>query len=147
VTVWRLARRTFAALDGEGARLYGGRWNRVGQPVVYAAQNLSLAILEVIVHLELALELFPPDYVKIEIDIAADIAVERVSMLPHTASAMLELGAQWYEAGKTAVLTVPSVIVTEECNVLLNPGHRDFAKVRRARPRPFRLDTRLVERN
>jgi RES domain-containing protein len=46
VTVWRLARRAFAALDGEGARLYGGRWNRAGQPVVYAAQNLSLALLE-----------------------------------------------------------------------------------------------------
>ena len=100
-----------------------------------------------IVHLELALELLPPDCVKIEIDIAADIAVERVSTLPHTATAMLDLGARWYEAGETAVLIVPSVIVTEECNVLLNLGHRNFAKVRRARPRLFRLDTRLVERN
>ena len=95
-----------------------------------------------IVHLELALELLPPDYVKIEIDIGTDIAVEQVSTLPHTATAMLDLGARWYEAGETAVLIVPSAIVTEECNVLLNPGHRDFAKVPRARPRPFRLDTR-----
>jgi RES domain-containing protein len=101
----------------------------------------------VIVHLELAPDLIPPDYVKIEIDVPDDVTVERVEVLPRTATAMLELGARWYESGAAAALLVPSVIVVEELNLLVNPGHRDFAKVRNGRPRPFRLDTRLLERN
>jgi RES domain-containing protein len=147
VKVWRLARRAFAALDGNGARLYGGRWNRAGQSIVYTSQNLSLAVLEVIVHLELAPELIPPDYFKIEIDVPDDVTVDRVEMLPRTAAAMVELGSRWYESGTTATLLVPSVIVNEEFNLLVNPAHRDFAKIRAGRPRPFRLDTRLLERN
>ena len=145
--VWRLARQAFAALNGAGARLYGGRWNRTGQSVVYTSQNLSLAVLEVIVHLELAPELLPPDYVKIEIDVPDELAVERVAALPRTAAAMLELGARWYESGATVALLVPSVIVVEEHNLLVNPGHRDFAKIRSRRPRPFGFDARLLERN
>jgi RES domain-containing protein len=147
VRVWRLARRAFAALDGAGARLYGGRWNRVGQSVVYTSQNLSLAVLEVIVHLELAPELIPPDYVKIEIDVPDEVTVERVEVLPRTTDAMLDLGVRWYESGATAALLVPSVIVVEEYNLLVNPAHRDFAKIRAGRPRPLRLDTRFLERN
>jgi RES domain-containing protein len=147
VKVWRLARRAFAALDGTGARLYGGRWNRTGQAVVYTSQNLSLAVLEVIVHLELAPELFPPDYVKIEIDVPDEVAIERVGVVPRTATATLELGARWYARGGTAGLLVPSVIVAEEHNLLLNPGHPDFAKIRSRRPRPFGFDARLLERN
>ncbi|MGH7842082.1 MAG: RES family NAD+ phosphorylase [Candidatus Binataceae bacterium] len=146
MTVWRLCRRAFAALDGEGARLYGGRWNSPGHSIVYTSQNLSLAVLQIIVHLELPPERLPPDYVKIEIQVPDEVSSERCDRLPSTASAMLELGTRWYQTAATAALLVPSVIVPEERNLLLNPGHRDFAKVRAARPRPFGFDSRLFAR-
>lgn len=142
--VWRLARRRFAALDGAGARLYGGRWNRRGQSVVYTSENLSLALLEVIVHLELALEDFPADYVKIAIEVPDAMERERVAALPKGEARMRIIGAGWYESNKTAVLMVPSVIVPEEHNLLLNPGHPQFELIRALPAKPFRFDPRLA---
>ena len=110
-------------------------------------RNLSLAVLEVIVHLELAPELFPPDYVKIEINVPDEVAIERVGVVPRTATATLELGVRWYARGGTVGLLVPSVIVAKEHNLLLNPRHRDFARIRSRRPRPFGFDARLLDRN
>jgi RES domain-containing protein len=141
--VWRLARRPFAALDGAGARRYGGRWNRPGQAVVYTSQNLSLALLEIIVHLELPAARLPPDYVKIEIEMPDEVACERIESLPETSAEMLELGVHWYESAATVGLVVPSVIVAEENNLLLNATHADFSRLRRNLPRPFGLDPRL----
>jgi len=144
VRAWRLARKTFARLDGAGARLFGGRWNRRGQAVVYSAENLSLAVLEVIVHLELALEDFPADYVKIAIEIPDALGIERIETLPRTAAQTLEIGASWYASGTAVGLLVPSVIVPEEHNLLLNPGHPDFQRVKALPARPFRFDPRLL---
>ena len=141
--VWRLARRPFAALDGLGAHRYGGRWNRPGQAVVYTSQNLSLALLEIVVHLELQAERLPPDYVKIEIEVPDEVACERIERLPEKSLEMVDLGARWYASATTVGLVVPSVIVAEENNLLLNPAHPDFSRLRIASPRPFRLDPRL----
>jgi RES domain-containing protein len=141
---WRLARRKFAGLDGSGASLYGGRWNPSGRAVVYSSENLSLALLEIIVHLELALEQLPADYVKIEINVPQELKIETIEALPRTSAAMREIGRRWHEAGRSAALLVPSVIVMEEKNLLLNPAHRDFAKIRSARSRPFRIDEQLL---
>lgn len=145
--VWRLTRSEFARLDGTGARLYGGRWNRVGLPVVYASEHLSLALIEIVVHLELPAELLPTDYAKIEIDLPDDVAYEKLERLPASASSMLEAGNRWFEAGVVAALFVPSVIVLEENNVLFNPTHRDFAKVKAQPPRRFTIDQRLLSRS
>ena len=144
--VWRLCRQAFAALDGAGARQAGGRWNRVGQAIVYTSENLALAVLEIIVHLDLPIEEIPADYVSIEIEVPDDVTYERLEQLPSSASAMLELGTRWYQAAETAALLVPSVIVPEENNLLLNPAHPDFAKIRPAQPRSFGLDARLFAR-
>ena len=144
MTAWRLARRRFAALDGAGARLYGGRWNPAGSAIVYSSQNLSLALLEIIVHLEVALERLPADYVKIEIDVPDEVQIDTLETLPRSAAAMREIGRRWHDAARSAALLVPSVIVAEEKNLLLNPTHPEFAKIRSARPRPFRIDERLV---
>lgn len=141
---WRLARRKFAALDGVGASVFGGRWNPPGQTVVYSAENLSLALLEVIVHLELALDWLPPDYVKIELQIPDNVRIEEHASLPRNARAMQEIGRRWRHAGDSVGLFVPSVIVPEEKNLLLNPEHRDFTRIQKARPRPFKIDLRLL---
>lgn len=143
---WRLARRRYAALDGAGARRYGGRWNRPGQSVVYASEHLSLAVLEVVVHLEVDLNEFPSDYVKIAIEIPDTVSIDRIEKLPKTDAEMSELGTRWREAACSAVLLVPSVVVPEEFNVLFNPEHPDFPEVEAADPKPFRFDQRLLAR-
>lgn len=142
--VWRLARRRYAALNGEGARRFGGRWNSPGQAVVYTSEHLSLAVLEIIVHLELNLDEFPEDYVKIAIEIPDTISIDRVATLPKHDSEMLELGSRWVETQRTVVLMVPSVVVPEEFNVLLNAGHPDFRNINAAASRQFRFDPRLL---
>ena len=141
---WRLARRSFAELDGAGARQYGGRWNRRGQAVVYSSEHLSLAVLEMIVHLELALEDFPADYAKIAIEVPDALRIERVQSLPKTAAQAVEIGAHWYDSGRAVGLLVPSVIVPEEHNLLLNPGHPDFERIKARPARLFRFDPRLL---
>ena len=72
-----MTQRRYAALDGEGARLYGGRWSPQGIPIVYAAEHLSLAVLEVLVHAA-ARQFFPDDPVAIAVDIPDTVLVERV---------------------------------------------------------------------
>jgi RES domain-containing protein len=129
VRAWRLARKGFARL-GAGARLYGGRWNRRGQAVVYSSEHLSLAVLEVIVHLELALEDFPADYAKIAIEVPDALWIERIQTLPRTAAQAVEIGANWYDSGRAVGLLVRSVMIPEEHNLLLNPGHPDFERIR-----------------
>lgn len=141
---WRLARRRYAALDGAGARLYGGRWNRRGQAVVYSSENLSLAVLEVIVHLELAPEDFPSDYVKIQIEIPDALELQRIEALPRGVERSRQLGAAWYQSGNSVGLLVPSVIVPEEHNLLLNPEHPQFGSIKALPTRPFHFDPRLL---
>jgi RES domain-containing protein len=73
-TVWRICRRPFADLSGDGARLYGGRWNTPGRPLIYAAETAALTVLEVRVHLDLDWDMLPDDYVLVAIDTAAIVA-------------------------------------------------------------------------
>ena len=78
---WRLSKRLYAgaAFSGEGPRLYGGRWNSVGTPLVYTSLSLSLAVLEVFVHMETATE--PDDYVYVSVDLGVEARqAERVRL-------------------------------------------------------------------
>ncbi len=81
--VWRICRRPFADLSGEGARLYGGRWNSPGRPLIYAAETAALAVLEVRVHLDLDWYTLPDDYVLASIDIGSLVPVERRAKVGH----------------------------------------------------------------
>jgi RES domain-containing protein len=139
VLAWRLCREPFADLGGEGARRYGGRWNTSGQPLVYAASSAALTVLEVRVHLDLAPELIPDDYVLLEIDLG-ELGVEAITELPANPAAF---GDAWLAEQRTPVLQVPSFIVPESANLLLNPSHPDAAAARILRRRRFTFDRRL----
>lgn len=147
--MWRISRGRRAAFDGEGARLFGGRWNVRGSAVVYTAESLALAALEFLVHLEPSEE--PADLVAVPANIPHTVAVERVavSALPRDwrrsppPDALAEIGATWLARRRTAVLIVPSAIVPEERDYLLNPAHPDFGAITVGRPRRFALDPRL----
>ncbi len=136
---WRLCRESFADLSGEGARRYGGRWNSPGRPLIYAASTAALAVLEVRVHLDLPPELLPDDYVLVTIDLG-DAAIEAVSAIPEHPQAF---GDAWLNEQRSPVLQVPSAIVPESPNFLINPAHTEASGVRIVQRRGFEFDRRL----
>lgn len=136
---WRLCREPFADLSGEGARRYGGRWNSPGRAMVYAASSAALAVLEVRVHLDLPPELLPPDYVLVTIDLE-DAAIEEIAEIPDTPHAF---GNIWLREKRTPVLQVPSLIVPECTNFLLNPAHPAANQIQSLHSRRFTFDRRL----
>lgn len=152
VHAWRIvkAKHAGAAFTGEGARLYGGRWNSKGTAMVYTAGSASLAILEMLVHLDaheilgsylLAEVTFEETLVQ-EMDRARLPTDWRMDPPP---PAMRSLGDQWVAGIGSAVLRVPSVLVDSESNYLLNPAHGDFPAIVRTVPRPFVFDPRLLK--
>jgi RES domain-containing protein len=138
-TVWRICRRPFADLSGDGARLYGGRWNTPGRPLIYAAETAALAVLEVRVHLDLDWDMLPDDYVLVAIDTAAIVA-ETIHEPPDDPRV---IGDAWIESRRSALLRVPSWIVPESYNVLINPAHPDALSIQLGPVRPFQFDRRL----
>jgi RES domain-containing protein len=138
-TVWRICRRPFADLSGDGARLYGGRWNTPGRPLIYAAETAALAVLEVRVHLDLDWDMLPDDYVLVAIDTAAIVA-ETINEPPDDPRV---IGDAWIESRRSALLRVPSWIVPESYNVLINTAHPDALSIQLSQVRPFRFDQRL----
>ncbi|KJH69612.1 hypothetical protein UH38_22980 [Aliterella atlantica CENA595] len=149
--VWRICNAKWAAtaFDGTGAKLYGGRWNPIGVTVVYTSSSLALATLELLVHL--GVKTSPQAYVAIAADIPSTIAIEQVdkSNLPvdwrrdPSPSSLAAIGQQWVSRGNSAVLQVPSAVIDEEWNYLLNPQHLDFAQIAIAAAREFQFDSRL----
>jgi RES domain-containing protein len=152
VVVWRICARRLAAraFDGEGARTYGGRWNHPGVAVVYASATLSLAILELLVHVDA--ETVPEKLVAFAVDIPERLAMTRVANADLPAGwrrypspeATLDVGTRWAREGRTAVLVVPCGVVPQESNYLLNPAHPEFGRLRIGRAQAFRFDPRLV---
>ncbi len=151
IRVWRLCKRKYAAqaFTGQGAKLYGGRWNEEGLAMVYTADSLALAALETFVHLDP--ELLPNDYVAVAADLPAQLRLTRLRLndLPadwrrYPAPDVLRgIGSDWLRARKAAVLAVPSVVVPQEENYLLNPEHKDFGKIVRHVAVPFKFDPRM----
>jgi RES domain-containing protein len=152
VKLYRIAKSVnIRDMSGEGARLYGGRWNEKGVPVIYAAPSRSLAALEFLVHLPIVLA--PRDLSICRFDLPDDVSVTRVkkSALPHDwrvnppGAGTMATGTKWALAGKSLLLIVPSAVVPEESNILINPQHKDFRKIKK-RIEPFEFDPRLVTR-
>ena len=147
--VYRICRAAYGALDGEGARLYGGRWNSPSRPVVYTSASLALAALEYLVHLDP--DLAPSDLVALTIDVPDALTVEAldVARLPAGWSAVPEhpacagAGDAWATAAASVGLRVPAASIPEEQGVL-NPRHPDMARVAVVRRRAFSYDPRLL---
>lgn len=139
-----------SAFDGEGARLYGGRWNSKGVRLVYTAGSLALACLELLVNIDY--EGTFSDYVAIPVEFDESLVL-RVApeSLPHdwqdpnALPRTRAIGDAWVARGSSAMLEVPSRVVPEETNYLLNPEHPDAGSVRIGQPRAFRLDPDLVK--
>jgi RES domain-containing protein len=113
--------------------------------MIYAAGSPSLAVLEVLVHLDLPAELMPDDYRLLAIEIPNDIDIERLDVAPTGAEACMAAGDDFLARCMALALVVPSVVVPQERNALINVRHGDMARVRLIGDEPFRFDPRLLE--
>lgn len=144
---WRLATTLYPPLTGEGARRRGGRWNSPGVPLVYSASTLSLATLEMLVHVE-STEL-PDTLASFEV-VVPDDSTETLDRVPDDwfqdplQRQSRRYGDTWAAEARSVALLVPSAVIPQETNILLNPLHQRFPEVAVLSQRPFRLDPRLA---
>lgn len=156
VRLWRIATDTpdYEAHDmsGKGAEKTGGRWNRPGKPMVYTASSASLACLETIVHLNASG--LPLNRFLVAVDVPDALWRARktytAKQLPVGWSAIpagkvsLDFGDAWLVDASSAVIEVPSVIVPEEFNILVNPLHPAATKIAAKKVRQWFYDSRLA---
>jgi RES domain-containing protein len=142
---WRLLPRKHQrdAFSGEGARIAAGRWNARGTRAVYLSGSVSLAALETLLHAGRAALTMP--FVIFRVEIPDDLEIESIlaDKLPNNwrqqpaPDSTRRLGSEWVARGAAVALRLPSVLVPEEYNLLLNPSHPDFAKLRISKPQVF----------
>ena len=148
MVLWRISNHD--SLNAAGGLRSEGRWHPLGYPVVYCAQAPAAALLEMLVRLGLSMARAPVMYRLLRIDAPDDIAVDSVDRgeLPDDwtidRGRTQMLGNVWLASGRTAMLLVPSAIVPETWNVLLNPSHRDAARVRVTSATEHELDSRFL---
>jgi len=147
---WRIIKEKLAAnaFDGEGPRLYGSRWSSPGTPIAFASESLSLAILEVLVHLDKSAPLV--NYVVFTVNFSDALVQDLdVAVLPKywrsfpVPSETQQIGDSWTTSNSNVLLRVPSVIVPKEYNFLINPMHHEFSKLIISGPEPLDVDKRV----
>ncbi len=152
--VYRISRAAYKNdLTGTGAKMDGGRWNSIGNPVVYSSENQSLSLLETLVHI--SPRTVTSDLWVTTIHVPEDLELDRVDRanLPEgwnryrVTPASQELGDRWLVQSKTLGLFVPSVISPIDCNVLLNPIHPGMRRIKIVEVQPLSIDPRLLRGN
>jgi RES domain-containing protein len=155
ISVWRIAADSpaYTADDrsGKGAELTGGRWNEKGVPLLYTSESRALACLETLVHLNSAG--LPLNRYLVELLISADAWAGRERFdagmkvgwdAEPPGKVSIDWGTRWARDKRSLVAEVPSAIVPEEANLLLNPLHPDAAKVQALKRRKWTYDARLA---
>jgi RES domain-containing protein len=138
-------------MKGVGAKMTGGRWNRKGTALVYTSSTRALACLETVVHLSAGG--LPLNRYLVRIEIPDDVWAKRQTLTEKTApvgwdalpsgKVSLDTGDQWLSGGASCLLEVPSAIVPEELNVLINPAHTDAARITATKVRKWQYDKRI----
>lgn len=156
IAAWRIGTDAplFTAEDmtGTGAKLSGGRWNRAGNAVIYSATTIALACLETVVHLKSVG--LPMNRYLVRIDIPDEVWNVRESVDHLTAPVgwdalpagrvSLDLGDKWLAGNTSAILLVPSIVVPEEQNILINPAHPDALRIKASKVRKWLYDPRIA---
>ena len=138
-------------LSGAGAKITGGRWNSPGRAVLYCSSSIALAALETIVHLSQGA--LPLDRLLVRVTIPDKLWQARETLTLAAAPvawdarpagpASKRYGDEWLDQSRSAVLEIPSIVVPEEYNVLLNPNHARASGLTATVMRPWRYDLRL----
>lgn len=134
IILWRVS--NYASLDGTGGLYVSGRWHTKGHPVVYCSEDPSTALLETLVHIEIDSEDRPEIFQVLKIQSAQEVSIEQIeatrlgsewrSNLARTRSQ----GDEWLQSGRSLLLEVPSVLVPERRNYLINPAHAEMKFLR-----------------
>lgn len=147
--LYRLVKYVYADdLSGNGARLYGGRWNSEGRAALYLASSRSLAVLEALAHLSPTN--MPDDFCMLAIEASDDVIAVDEDLLPPDwneypeQNALKQMGNQFLQSRKHLLLKVPSALVDDEYNYIMNPLHPLAASVKILQQRPFSFDERLL---
>jgi len=147
--IYRIAKQKFINdLSGEGARLYGGRWNKKGSSMLYFSEHLSLCVLEMLVHTDQ--QLITNNYYFIEVEIPEE-NIKRLAPKKtpknwrsnNLISETQDFGANWLQRNKGLALRVPSAVLPNESNILINPHHKEFSKIKVIKVSELNLDARL----
>jgi RES domain-containing protein len=149
--LYRLALKPYAnALDGMGSKLNGGRWNSLGTPMIYCCDNIAQCMLEVLVHTDEC----PQDYCSVELIVPDDVGIEQTdpNKLPEEWGAnsynkpTQEVGDAFIVRRRTLLMRVPSAVVPDGSNYLMNPLHPDIERVKVGKVKPFKFDSRLFRK-
>jgi RES domain-containing protein len=149
--VYRLAKENYKYdLSGNGAKMYGSRWNSPGKQMLYTAPQISLAIMETLVHLD-KVEI-PENFWLIHIEIPESFSITEISIdrlktnwqNDHSYTAFI--GSEFLTLNKSGILKVPSAFVDSEYDFLFNPLHKEFGKIKITRSAIFKFDNRLLIR-
>jgi len=149
VFLWRISNHD--TLDGRGGLLASARWHTQGRPIVYLAASPAGALVEVLVNLELDPVRVPAAYTLLKIEAPDDISIARIdaASLPENwrqdSFWSRSRGDDWLAAGQQALLEVPSAILPDTCNILLNPLHRDAQRLRILSRAAYAYDQRLFK--
>ena len=147
--LWRISNHL--SLAGDGALRTPGRWHSRGRRIVYCAQSPAAALLEILVHFEIDIHDLPVRYRLLKIEAPGDVRVDRVSVdelpsdWPDRTDVTRALGDGWLAKSSAALLTVPSAIVPETFNVLLNPSHHDAKRITIVGTGEHAIDPRLLK--
>jgi RES domain-containing protein len=145
--LYRFSRSEYAnGISGEGARLKGGRWNSKGFPVIYTSSAISLALLELLIH--------SVSYEEIQSNILMEIEASDIPIKSLAKNSLKQnwqkdidysryIGNEFLKNKESLLLKVPSAIIPDEYNVLINPEHPGFKKVTLASAKVFEFDVRL----
>jgi RES domain-containing protein len=148
ITLWRVS--NYASLEGTGGLYVSGRWHTKGHPVVYCSEDPSTALLETLVHIEIDSEDRPENFQVLKIESSQEVSIEPVDVeklgsewrsdLARTRGA----GDEWLQSVRSLLLEVPSVLVPERRNYLINPVHADMKKLRISARYTHPFDQRLL---
>ena len=147
---YRIAKNRYAKdLTGTGSRKYGGRWNQKGTNMLYSSENISLAVLETLVHVDKTN--LPDDLQLVTLTFPDSVSCLEISQndLPHNwreypaSNTLAQIGSDWIDNAKSLLLKVPSVVIPEERNILINPNHLEFKKIRIDEIKDFEFDVRF----
>ncbi len=148
MVLWRIS--NYATLEGRGGLYASARWHTEGRAIIYFAESPAGALVEALVHLELNPAHFPRSYRLLKAEAADDLATKTITDLPRdwisNQITTRTIGDEWLALGKSLLLRVPSAILPETFNVLMNPAHSEAAGVRVLWHKEYPWDARLLKK-
>lgn len=147
--VYRLTTEAYSkTIDGEGAKKYGGRWNPEDYAMLYASSHISLAALEILVHNES--RKFLPNFILLDIELPKQETIKKIdikNLKPdwfYDMSYTQSIGKDFLRSN-LLIMQVPSIVINQEFNFLINPYHPNFKHVKVAARSNFSWDKRLLK--